>query len=76
MYDTLTVRNQRLALVGTYSSVRDDYIADALLTHLTGTSVTLRDAVHRGSFTIVDEASFQHQMPLTDYSGCACSSFA
>lgn len=59
-----SARVQRLALEGTLSSIRDDHVTDTLDTNVTGSSVTLKDGVHLGSFTIVDEASFQDSVPL------------
>ncbi len=39
-------------------------ITGALVTNLTGPFITLKEGVHLGSFTIVDEASFQEVPPL------------
>ena len=59
-----SVRVQRLALEGTLSTVREDHVTDALVTNLTGSAVALKDGVHLGSFTIVEEDSFQDPLPL------------
>lgn len=55
---------QRLALEGTLSTMPGGHITDALVTNLTGSSITLKDGVHLGSFSVIDEASFQDSPPL------------
>ena len=59
-----SMRIQRLAFEGTLSTVRTDHVTDALVTNLTGSSITLKDGVHLGSFSVIDEASFQDSPPL------------
>lgn len=59
-----SVRIKRLALESTLCSVRDDNMTDALVTNLTGSSVTIKNGAHLGSFTIVDDLSFQDPVPL------------
>ena len=59
-----SVRVQRLALEGTLSKIRDDHVTDALVTNCSGCSVTLKDGVHLGSFSVIDENSFQGAPPL------------
>ena len=59
-----SARIQRLALEGTLSTVRSGHITDALVTNLTGSSLTLKDGVHLGSFSVIDEASLQDSPPL------------
>ena len=49
-----TSKVKRLALEGTLSSVRKDHITFALVTNLTGSSITLRDGLNLGSFSIYD----------------------
>ena len=73
-----SVRLQRLALEGTLSTMRSGHITDALVTNLTGSSITLKDGVHLGSFSVIDEASFQDSPPLVgavdSQSTSSCSS--
>lgn len=59
-----TVRVHRLALEGTLSSVRAEHVTDALVTNMTGSAITLKDGLHLGSFSAVDESSFQEALPL------------
>lgn len=59
-----SARIQRLALEGTLSVMRSGHITDALVTNLTGSSITLKDGVHLGSFSVIDEVSFQDSPPL------------
>ena len=59
-----SVRVHRLALESTLSFVKHDHITDALVTNTTGSFITLKDGVHIGTFTVVDETSFQDAAPL------------
>ena len=59
-----SIRVQRLAFEGTLSTVRDAHVTEALVTNLSGCSVTLKDGVHLGSFSIIDEKSFREAPPL------------
>ncbi|XP_045109084.1 uncharacterized protein LOC123503403 [Portunus trituberculatus] len=73
-----SARIQRLAVEGTLSTMRCGHLNDALVTNLTGSSITLKDGVHLGSFSVIDEASFQDSPPLIgavdSQSACSCSS--
>ena len=59
-----TVRVHRLSLEGTLSTVRADHVTDALVTNMSGSAVTLKDGLHLGSFSTVDEKSFREASPL------------
>ncbi|MPC74837.1 hypothetical protein E2C01_069213 [Portunus trituberculatus] len=54
-----TSKVKRLAVEGTLSSIHKDNVTSALVTNLTGSSITLRDGVHLGSVTVIDSASLQ-----------------
>ena len=54
---------KRLAVEGTLSSIRKDHLTSALVTNLTGSSITLKDGVLLGTFTIHDSESLQDPVP-------------
>ncbi|MPC97202.1 hypothetical protein E2C01_092503 [Portunus trituberculatus] len=54
-----TSKVKHLAVEGTLSSIRKGNVTSALVTNLTGSSITLRDGLHLGSFTVIDSDSLQ-----------------
>ena len=60
--DTASVKS--LALEGTFSTVRDDHISEALVTNTTGTSFTLKSGVLLDIFEVCNDLSFKNPTHL------------
>ena len=59
-----TARVTSLALKGTLSTVRNDHISDALVTNITGTSITLKNGVLLGIFEVCIDLHFENPTHL------------